>query len=67
MLPDVPTLPPAVRRVAAFAPARRARLGASAIAEALADDEVRERVGVQVAARPEPDDADDVAWPRGCG
>ena len=51
VLPDVPTLPPAVRRVAAFAPARRARLGASAIAEALADDEVRERVGVQVAAR----------------
>ncbi len=61
VLPDVPTLPPAVRRVAAFAPARRARLGASAIAEALADDEVRERVGVQVAARPEPDDADDAA------
>jgi len=61
VLPDVPTLPPAVRRVAAFAPARRARLGASAIAEAVADDEVRERVGVQVAARPEPDDADDVA------
>jgi predicted RNA-binding protein with PIN domain len=61
VLPDVPTLPPAVRRVAAFAPARRARLGAGAISEALADDEVRERVGVQVAARPEPDDADDVA------
>jgi predicted RNA-binding protein with PIN domain len=61
VLPDVPTLPPAVRRVATFAPARRARLGASAIAEALGDDEVRERVGVQVAARPEPDEADDVA------
>lgn len=61
VLPDVPTLPPAVRRVATFAPARRARLGASAIAEALLDDEVRERVGVQVAARPEPDEADDVA------
>ncbi|GAA1768663.1 NYN domain-containing protein [Nocardioides hankookensis] len=60
VLPDVPTLPPAVRRVAAFAPARRARLGASAIAEALADDEVRERVAVQVAARPDPDDGDDV-------
>ncbi|GAA4758172.1 NYN domain-containing protein [Nocardioides endophyticus] len=61
VLPDVPTLPPAVRRLATFAPARRARLGASAIAEALVDDEVRERVGVQVAARPEPDEADDVA------
>ena len=61
VLPDVPTLPPAVRRVASFAPARRARLGASAIVEALADDEVRERAGVQVAARPEPDDADDLS------
>lgn len=61
VLPDVPTLPPAVRRVASFAPARRARLGASAIVEALADDEVRERVGVQVAARPEPDEADDLS------
>ena len=61
VLPDVPTLPPAVRRVASFAPARRARLGASAIIEALADDEVRERAGVQVAARPEPDDADDLS------
>jgi predicted RNA-binding protein with PIN domain len=60
VLPDVPTLPPAVRRVATFAPARRARLGAGAIAEALADDEVRDRVGIQVAARPDPDDADDV-------
>jgi predicted RNA-binding protein with PIN domain len=61
VLPDVPTLPPAVRRVAAFAPARRARLGASAIAEALADDEVRERIATQVAARPEPDADDDLA------
>jgi predicted RNA-binding protein with PIN domain len=59
VLPEVPTLPAAVRRVAAFAPARRARLGATAIAEALADDEVRERVGVQAAARPEPDGGDD--------
>lgn len=58
VLPEVPSLPPAVRRVASFAPARRARLGASAITEALADDELRERVGVQVAARPEPDDGD---------
>ena len=39
-------------RVAGFAPPRRARLGGTAIAEALeADDELRERVGTQVAAR----------------
>lgn len=50
-LPDVAKLPPAVRRVAAFAPARRSRLGGKAIAEALADDEFRERVATQVAAR----------------
>jgi YacP-like NYN domain-containing protein len=53
-LPDVPRLPPSVRRVATFAPARRARLGGTAIAEALADDDFRSRVGVQVAARPVP-------------
>ena len=52
VLPQVPGLPPAVRRVAGFAPNRRSRLGGSAIAEALADDELRERVAVQVAARP---------------
>ena len=61
VLPDVPQLPPAVRRVAAFAPARRARLGASAISEALGDDELRERVAVQLAARPEPDEGDAAA------
>ena len=61
-LPQVAALPPALRRVAAFAPARRARLGGSAILEALADDELRERVAVQVAARPGRDDDDiDVA------
>ena len=51
-LPQVTPLPPALRRVAEFAPARRARLGGSAIAAALDDDEVRERVATQVAARP---------------
>ncbi|WP_395694802.1 NYN domain-containing protein [Nocardioides sp.] len=50
-LPAVPRLPAPVRRVADFAPARRARLGGSAIADALADDEFRARVGTQVAAR----------------
>jgi len=52
VLPDVVRLPPPLRRVAGFAPQRRARLGGTAIAEALeADDELRERVGTQVAAR----------------
>ena len=52
VLPDVVRLPPALRRVAGFAPQRRARLGGSAIAAALeTDDEFRERVGTQVAAR----------------
>jgi len=53
-LPDVPKLPPAVRRVATFAPTRRARLGGTAIAEALADDDFRARVGTQLAGRPVP-------------
>lgn len=61
VLPDVPQLPPAVRRVAGFAPARRARLGASAITEALGDDELRARVGTQVAARPAPATTDPAA------
>lgn len=51
-LPDVPKLPPSVRRVATFAPARRARLGGTAIADALGDEDFRTRVGTQVAARP---------------
>ncbi|MDI6908953.1 NYN domain-containing protein [Nocardioides sp.] len=60
-LPDVPRLPAAVRRVADFAPARRARLGGTAIAEALADDDFRARVGTQVAARPAPAEDDPTA------
>jgi predicted RNA-binding protein with PIN domain len=49
VLPDLVRLPPALRRVAAFAPTRRARLGATAIAAALeADEELRERVSRQV-------------------
>lgn len=55
VLPEVPTLPAALSRVASFAPARRARLGATAIAAGLADDELRERIGVQV--RPGSSDA----------
>jgi predicted RNA-binding protein with PIN domain len=55
-LPQVAVLPAALRRVAAFAQARRARLGGAAILDALADDEFRDRVAVQVAARPARDD-----------
>jgi len=52
VLPDVVRLPPALRGVAGFAPQRRARLGAAAISSALeSDEEFRERVGTQVAAR----------------
>jgi predicted RNA-binding protein with PIN domain len=51
-LPDVVRLPAPLRRVAAFAPARRARLGGRAIAAALGDDaEFRERVATQATAR----------------
>jgi predicted RNA-binding protein with PIN domain len=57
-LPDVPRLPAGVRRVADFAPTRRARLGGTAIAEALTDEDFRARVGIQVAARPAPAEAD---------
>ena len=60
-LPDVPRLPAPVRRVAGFAPARRARLGGTAIAEALRDDDFRERVGTQVAARRTADPSDPAA------
>lgn len=55
-LPQVAGLPPALARVASFAPARRARLGGLALAEALDDDDLRERIAVQVAARPGRDD-----------
>jgi predicted RNA-binding protein with PIN domain len=67
-LPDVVRLPPALRRVAAFAPTRRARLGGPAIAGALEGDaEFRDRVATQVAARParDPDDPGEqaaLAW-----
>ena len=60
-LGDVTPLPAALKQVAGFAPARRARLGASAImAELERDDELRERVAVQVGTRAG-DEATDVA------
>jgi predicted RNA-binding protein with PIN domain len=49
VLPDVAKLPAPLRKVADFAPARRARLGAKAMTAALESDvEFRERVAVQV-------------------
>jgi len=53
VLPKVPDLPPSLRRVAAFAPARRARSGGTAIATALDQDSddrdgLRERAAVQL-------------------
>ncbi len=60
-LGDVSPLPAALKQVAGFAPARRARLGATAIMSELErDDELRERVAVQVRVRAT-DDAGDVA------
>jgi len=51
VLPEVARPPAAVRRVATFAPARRARLGGAAIAEALGDEDFRRAVGTQVVAQ----------------
>ena len=58
VLPGIAKLPPPLRKVADFAPARRARLGASAMTVALeSDEEFRDRVAVQVAGdRPQPVD-----------
>jgi predicted RNA-binding protein with PIN domain len=48
----VPRLPASLRKVADFAPARRARLGGTAILAALdGDDDFRERVAAQVVAK----------------
>ncbi|HCB04858.1 MAG TPA: RNA-binding protein [Nocardioides bacterium] len=64
-LGDVTPLPPALKQVAGFAPARRARLGASAIMTELErDDELRQRVAVQVGTRAgaEATDVAALAW-----
>lgn len=50
VLPSISPVPPALRKVAGFAPARRARLGGGAIWAALGDDAFREHAAVQVAA-----------------
>src|SRR3954466_1373870 len=60
-LGEVSPLPAALKQVAGFAPARRARLGATAIMTELErDEELRERVAVQVRVRAT-DDVVDVA------
>ena len=56
VLPSVTPVPAPLRKVAGFAPARRARLGDSLIWDALADDDFREHAAVQVAALPASDD-----------
>src|SRR4051794_3626442 len=64
-LGDVTPLPPALKQVAGFARARRARLGAAAIvAELERDSELRERVAVQVRPRANGADVDvaALAW-----
>lgn len=65
VLPSVMPLPPSLRKVAGFAPAKRARVGATTIWAALEDDEFRQHAAVQVAAMPaldEPADAAARAW-----
>ncbi len=52
VLPSITPVPPPLRKVAGFAPARRARLGGSLIWAALAEDEFRGHAAIQVAAVP---------------
>ena len=64
-LGDVTPLPAALKQVAGFAPARRAKLGAAAIVSELErDDELRERVALQVRVRANGADVDvaALAW-----
>lgn len=49
VLPAVGVVPPALRKVASFAPQRRARLGGAQIVAALADADFRSRVVTQLA------------------
>lgn len=56
VLPSITPVPPPLRKVAGFTPTKRARLGGTAIWEALADDDFRLHAAVQVNALPEVDD-----------
>lgn len=66
VLPSVVPVPAPLRKVAGFAPARRARLGGGLIWDALADDDFRTHAAIQVAALPsgegDPVDAAARAW-----
>ena len=66
VLPSVTPVPAPLRKVAGFAPARRARLGGGLIWDALADEDFRAHAAVQVAALPvgdgDPIDAAARAW-----
>ena len=63
-LADVSPLPASLKQVAGFAPARRARLGAAAIMSELErDDELRERVAVQVRVRATGEPGTWPCWP----
>ncbi|MCW2735968.1 MAG: hypothetical protein JWN97_612, partial [Nocardioides sp.] len=61
VLPSVVPLPASLRKVAGFAPARRARLGGGLVWAALADDDFRAHAAVQVAALPVGDTPLDLA------
>ena len=61
VLPSVTPLPPSLRKVAGFAPAKRARVGAATIWASLQDDDFRQHAAVQVAAMPALDDPVDAA------
>jgi predicted RNA-binding protein with PIN domain len=52
VLPSITPVPAPLRKIAGFAPARRARLGGTAIWDALDDDDFRRHAAVQVAALP---------------
>jgi predicted RNA-binding protein with PIN domain len=56
VLPSITPVPPSLRKVAGFAPARRARLGGGAIWAALEDDAFRAHAAVQVATMPDQHD-----------
>ena len=66
VLPSVTPVPPSLRKVAGFAPAKRARVGAAAIWSALEDDDFRRHASIQVAVVPalddDPVDAASRAW-----
>ncbi len=66
VLPSLMPIPAPLRKVAAFAPARRARLGGGLIWDSLADEDFRAHAAIQVAALPagedDPLDAAARAW-----